>query len=715
MDAPLQQLLEKLNARLANVEAKIGICGSSSPLLPASPRGNAAPAAAAAAVELSPQLVAYDEYVRSHLPAFVNVCKKLGEDTTKLGTITERAFDAQRAYLLMASQCKKPASPNPEHLKDLQACLKDINALRDNRSEFANHQNMVNEGIQALGWLCVEPAPKPFIESYIGGSDFWGNKIRVQFKTSNPDQIEFVTTFKALLTDLMAYVKAHHTTGVTWNPQGGDASKYTPSAAPAAAPAAAAAKPAAPGGAGINDVFAGIRAVDQSQGFTAGLRKVTKDMQTWRPEFKDGGAAAPAPAAKKAPAAPAAPVAKVAKTPVCEERNGNWAIENQVAGAPVTVSNLTIKQQVYVYGCDSATIILEGKAKNIVLDGCKKTKLLFDSAVSSIEIVNCKNVQVQCKGQVPSVAIDKTDGCLVYLSWEGRGAQIVTSKSSEMNVALPSGPDSDEMVEKAIPEQFVHKITDDLTVTSDVSDLSGGTMVTQKAAPAAAAGKDHDKHAAAHAANAAAAAAAAAPEPPPPEPAVVEVEPLPPFHLLRPGELNELLKEMHAPARIEALCRLLCVEHYDVNPRTLVWVDFCFGVLAFAIEDVHFSEPKALRLLHVANEIFDVSTRAPGGALPGIDVVYERFRACVRAAATTGGDGGAESRFLPVDVAQIVEFFTATFFRYFTAYQLLFQRPRATIEREIELQVETPLPPWPLVNAILISGSGPVPNVEMIA
>ncbi|KAG3026430.1 hypothetical protein PC119_g7814 [Phytophthora cactorum] len=96
-----------------------------------------------------------------------------------------------------------------------------------------------------------------------------------------------------------------------------------------------------------------------------------------------------------------------------------------------------MKQQVYIFGCEGATILLEGKAKNIVLDSFKKTKLVFDNAVSSIEIVNYKGVQVQCKGVVPSVAIDKTDGCLASRGRVGAG--------------------SDDYVEKPIPEQFVHK------------------------------------------------------------------------------------------------------------------------------------------------------------------------------------------------------------------------------------------------------------------
>jgi len=47
------------------------------------------------------------------------------------------------------------------------------------------------------------------------------------------------------------------------------------------------------------------------------------------------------------------------------------------------------------------------------------------------------NIVLQAQGQMHSVSIDKTDGCIVYLSKECMGANIVTAKSSEMNVSVP--------------------------------------------------------------------------------------------------------------------------------------------------------------------------------------------------------------------------------------------------------------------------------------
>ena len=43
----------------------------------------------------------------------------------------------------------------------------------------------------------------------------------------------------------------------------------------------------------------------------------------------------------------------------------------------------------------------------------------------------------QVLGQCPTVSIDKTDGCQVFLSKASIKAEIITAKSSEMNICIP--------------------------------------------------------------------------------------------------------------------------------------------------------------------------------------------------------------------------------------------------------------------------------------
>jgi adenylyl cyclase-associated protein len=122
------------------------------------------------------------------------------------------------------------------------------------------------------------------------------------------------------------------------------------------------------------------------------------------------------------------------------------------------------------YTCENATIQIKGKLKSVTLDSCSKCNVIFESAISSCEVVNSKRVQIQSTGICPSFSIDKTDGCLVYLSKEATSiTNFVTSKSTEMNISW-FDEKIQEQKEAPIPEQFVHRLVNG-SITSDVSDL----------------------------------------------------------------------------------------------------------------------------------------------------------------------------------------------------------------------------------------------------
>jgi adenylyl cyclase-associated protein len=92
--------------------------------------------------------------------------------------------------------------------------------------------------------------------------------------------------------------------------------------------------------------------------------------------------------------------------------------ENQVGNKNIIIENPEVRHTVYIYKCHDSVIQIKGKVNSIMLDSCKKTGLVFENAISVAEVVNCASVQVQVTGKVPSVAIDKTSGCQVFLSAE---------------------------------------------------------------------------------------------------------------------------------------------------------------------------------------------------------------------------------------------------------------------------------------------------------
>merc|ERR1712125_48512 len=102
----------------------------------------------------------------------------------------------------------------------------------------------------------------------------------------------------------------------------------------------------------------------------------------------------------------------------------------------------------------------------ITLDGSKKTGVVFDNAVSTVEVINCQSVQVQCTGKVPSMSIDKTSGCQLFVSKDNLDISIVTAKSDEMNVVIPASSPNADPTELPIPEQFTTVIKDNALVTT---------------------------------------------------------------------------------------------------------------------------------------------------------------------------------------------------------------------------------------------------------
>ena len=249
----------------------------------------------------------YDEYTASKLDPFVAAGIKLGGDAATGATLIKEAWTEMRSYLLTTTVCKEPAQPDLVILfTPISEKVRAITAAT-NRNEWENHLKTLSEGAGALNWLLVKPAPVDFIESFVGGSDFWGNKIRKEYRTTNPDQMAFVDTFKALLLGLMAYVKEYHTTGVTWNSKGISTTEYKEGGGASAAATA----PVATTTTTSTTTAAPKAAIElKPDGATAGLKKVTKEQQTWRAEYNAGDAPAPLPVVpKKAPAA-AAPQVK---------------------------------------------------------------------------------------------------------------------------------------------------------------------------------------------------------------------------------------------------------------------------------------------------------------------------------------------------------------------------------------------------------------------
>merc|ERR1719225_2503029 len=142
------------------------------------------------------------------------------------GVMVEAAFKLQREFLATSAKCKKPGDQQLQLLlKETSEAITEIQGFREKnrRSEYFNHLSALSESIPALGWVAVAPAPAPFVKEMNDAGQFYTNRVLKDFKEKSKVHVEWVKAWVQTLSTLQAYVKQHHTTGLVWNPKGGDA------------------------------------------------------------------------------------------------------------------------------------------------------------------------------------------------------------------------------------------------------------------------------------------------------------------------------------------------------------------------------------------------------------------------------------------------------------------------------------------------------------
>mmetsp|Transcript_2889 Transcript_2889/g.4287 ORF Transcript_2889/g.4287 Transcript_2889/m.4287 type:complete len:511 (-) Transcript_2889:202-1734(-) len=500
---PLQDLLDSVLGRLEALEAAAGIeaLGTASGVKakPSKSHASTAVVPPSDVPDDSPSVKAYDEHMKNDVAPLMKSCAAL--ELEAVGNHLKSAWDGIRFIIVLATRSKLPQEDLPTalspHLNPIKVALEGIQKLRLDR-KFDWHIKAVLELATCLSWILIKPPPQTpvaFCKEAIASSIFWSNKIRKEFKGKDEKQISFCDTLKAAGDGLVAYVTEYHKTGLTFNPKGlsmaeaavilqDRASELCPSTPKKnvgeGPPSPRHRKGSISGGAGgMSSLMSELHNKQTADGSSAatGLKKVTREQQTWRKEFKGENASNVPTMPKLGQSANVKSATgkkpKKAGLPICEyqERGHKWVVEHQTSDAGVlTIEISDPKQQVYMFNCEDVTVQVKGeKLKSIIMDKCRRVNVVFNSCISSCEMVNSQKIQCQTTGVCPTFSIDKTVGCLIYLSADSRNVtSFVTSQSSEMNVSYPD--DNGVYKEVPIPEQFVHKVGE-TSLTSEVSDL----------------------------------------------------------------------------------------------------------------------------------------------------------------------------------------------------------------------------------------------------
>ncbi len=187
-----------------------------------------------------PVLRDYNTIINDSLAPFVSVSRKIGGELPAMIDHVTRLFDAQRQFIQKAVQSKKPANDQQIHelikpqSTEIEAiCGKEKFFLKNKISYFPlaytnknrksplfNHLSAISEGIPAFGWILVSPTPAPHIKEMSDAAQFYANRVLKEFKEKDPTHVEWVKQWMKVLSDLHAYVKQYHTTGLTWGAHG---------------------------------------------------------------------------------------------------------------------------------------------------------------------------------------------------------------------------------------------------------------------------------------------------------------------------------------------------------------------------------------------------------------------------------------------------------------------------------------------------------------
>ncbi|KPJ08725.1 Adenylyl cyclase-associated protein 2 [Papilio machaon] len=400
----------------------------------------------------------YQDLMQGPLRTYLELSQQIGGDVATHANLVNEAFQAQLRYIQLAQSRSKPSQA--EEVQLLAPTSEKISAIQQFReknrvSSFFNHLSAISESIPALGWVAVSPTPAPYVKEMNDAGQFYTNRVLKEWKEKDKRHVEWCRAWVQLLSDLQAYVKQHHTTGLVWSGTGAGAPPPPP---PGGMPPPPPVLPEADfANLSVDDRSALFAEINQGEGITSSLRKVTADMQTHKnPTLRQGPApfkaahSAPAPAPTKPLPQPGA--GQLDKPPVFARDGKKWLIEYQKGNSNLVVENADMNNVVYMYRCRDSALTVRGKINGVVLDSCTKCAVVFDNLVSSVEFVNCQSVQMQVLGKVPTISIDKTDGCQIYLSQDSLDVEIVSSKSSEMNVLVPKA--NGDYSEHPIPEQF---------------------------------------------------------------------------------------------------------------------------------------------------------------------------------------------------------------------------------------------------------------------
>ncbi|KAF4074115.1 hypothetical protein AMELA_G00250870 [Ameiurus melas] len=423
---------------------------------------------------------AFDHLLRGPLSEYLKNSRTIGGDVSKHADMVHNALQVQKAFLKLATTHQEPAQTElADLLRPISEHIEQIQTFREkNRGScLFNHLSAVSESIPALGWVAVNQKPGPYVKEMNDAAMFYTNRVLKDYKDIDPCHVEWVRSYLSIWTEMQAFIKQHYTTGLLWSKTG----PVAPSSLFTAEPATPCLPPPPPppppppftdedpkldnGAAQRSALFTQL---NQGEAITKGLKHVCDEQKTHKnPALRSQGGTSQASKGRAPSSSTPTPAKK--RSPVLELEGKKWRVEHQEQVHDLVIEETELKQVVYIFSCNNSTLQIKGKVNSIIVDNCKKLGLVFENVVGIFEIINSRDIQLQVLGKVPTISINKTEGCQVYLSKESLSCEIISAKSSEMNILVPQ---EDDYREFPVPEQF-KTVWDGSKLVTEPTEMAG--------------------------------------------------------------------------------------------------------------------------------------------------------------------------------------------------------------------------------------------------
>uniref|UniRef100_A0A2K6ENJ4 Adenylyl cyclase-associated protein n=1 Tax=Propithecus coquereli TaxID=379532 RepID=A0A2K6ENJ4_PROCO len=240
----------------------------------------------------TPYVQAFDSLLAGPVTEYLKISKEIGGDVQKHAEMVHTGLKLERALVVTASQCQQPAGNKlSDLLAPISEQIQEVITLREkNRgSKLFNHLSAVSESIQGLGWVAMAPKPGPYVKEMHDAAMFYTNRVLKEYKDVDKKHVDWVKAYLSIWTELQAYIKEFHTTGLAWSktgpvakelsglPSGPSAGSGPPPPPPGPPPPPVPTSSACDESASRSALFAQI---NQGESITHALKHVSDDMKT---------------------------------------------------------------------------------------------------------------------------------------------------------------------------------------------------------------------------------------------------------------------------------------------------------------------------------------------------------------------------------------------------------------------------------------------------